>query len=438
MASQVIVEDFSGSGSLAGTSPGELTGVGAVWATYSSSGTPNNAFTRSGAGAVVTLPLDSFARLDPYSPSLTHSAGVTVVQAAVRPGMQMHVFFDTIDGYASINFNPDGSGAWAFDGPTSSGAGSFSAAALSPPSVARVEITSTQARYYISGALVATHSAGGMPYGSPITSIRFGQLASFSNGLANGAVVTALFELQAVTDTVSGPLGPAGNTARISAPGPLQAMGAWIGIGRFAQVSAPSPIGAPALRIEHDFTGQLDAVGAVEIYVCDLVDEEYGDSIRVPISSWQGTMRLDGSCYLQAVIPAVADLASTINGLGEAAVFIISRCARLPNGDLVVSEMARSLAENRQFDQGPQRWTCTLSGYSAAMTAPEGGIPPLRILRGVRSISSGGASVRVRCAIDWFLRPGTPAMAGAVALIPDWISYYVGGGDAYMDAGVRA
>lgn len=433
MASQSIVEDFTGSGTLASTSPGDLTGVSASWATYSSGGTPNNAFTRSSGGATVVLPLASFARLD--LTTLEHTSGVTTVQATIRPGMQMRVAFDMDESLISLSINPDGSGAWVFEGPTSTGSGTFTGSAVSDPVTIRVEFTSTQTRYYVDDTLKATKTAG-MYYGIVATSIRFGQLGTFSNGTSDGVTVAALYELQVLTETTTGPLGPSGPSFSVSAPGPLQAPAVRLGVGRFAQIAVPGPLGAAAVHIDHDFTGQLEAVGAVEFYVCDLVDE--AGTIRVPISSWQGTLQLDGSSYLQAVIPAAADVAATINGLADGAVFVISRCARLPDGDVVVNEMARSPIEERQFDQGPQRFTCTLSGYSGAMTAPEGDGPPLRILQGLRSVSSGTSGVRVRCAIDWFLRPGASAVAGEVALIPDWISYYVGGGDAYMDAGERA
>ena len=222
----------------------------------------------------------------------------------------------------------------------------------------------------------------------------------------------------------------------LSAPGVLGAVEILGEVQPVGQISASGPLAQAHIFISHDFTGILDAVGAVDFYVCDLVDD--AGTTRAPISSWQGTLQLDGSCYLQAVVPAAADFVAIINALGTGAEFVISRCARLPDGAVVVNEMARSPIEQLQFDQGPQRFTCTLSGYSGAMTAPEGEGPPLRVLRGLRSVSSGTSGVRVRCAIDWFLRPGAAALAGDVVLIPDWISYYVGGGDAYMDAGERA
>ena len=435
MASQVIVEDFTGSGTLAGTSPGGLTGVGATWATYTTGGSANNAFTRSAGGATVILPLASVARLDPGFPSMTHSAGVTTAQATVRPGVHFDVLFAAEDTTVRLSINPDGSGAWFFDSPASFGSGSFTGGALPASVVLRIELTSSQTRFYVGDALAATHGVG-MSYGAIVTNIRIWPLSTFGNGEANGTTVVALHELQAKTEAASGPLGPAGASARVETPGPLQALAAMVGVGRFAQISVASPLGAGAAHLEHDFTDRLEAVGAVEFYVCDLVE---GSAVtRIPISSWQGTLQLDGSCYLQAVVPAAADFVAIINALGPGAEFVISRCARLPDGAVVVSEMARSVIEERQLDQGPQRYTCTLSGYSAAMAAPVGDGPPVRVLRDLRSVSSGTSGVRVRCAIDWFLRPGAAAMAGALAIVPDWINYYVGGGDAYMDAGERA
>lgn len=435
MASQVITEDFTGSGTLAGTSPGELTGVGATWVTVDSGGSAYNAFTRSGAGATVVLPLDSMARLDPAGPALIHSAGVTVVQASVRPGMQLDVLLEVVDIFLSLGVHPDGSGFWQFDSPASFGSAAIAGPALSTPAVLRIELTDTQARYYVNDALKATHGAG-RAYGAAITAIRLGPLATFSNGQAAATTVTALAELQVMTETTSGPLGPAGAQIRAEAASPLASSAAHIGVGRFIQAQAPNPLSAARLQLDHDFTAAMLSGGASEFYVCDLVD---GDELtRAPISSWQGTLQLDGAAYLQAVIPAAADMAALIASLSDEAVFVVSRGAMLADGRIVISEMARSGVDEYQLDQGAQRYTCTISGYSAAVTAPVGDGPPLRILRDVRSVSTGSSGVRVRCAIDWFLRPGAFAQAGAVVLAPDWINYYVGGGDAYMDAGERA
>jgi hypothetical protein len=237
-----------------------------------------------------------------------------------------------------------------------------------------------------------------------------------------------------------GPLGAAallahgGMLARLVAAGPLGA-GQLLAYARpVSLLSAPGPLGASRLTAEHDFTSIIEALGVVDFYTCELVD---GSTLQVPISSWQGTQQTDGACYLQAVIPAVADLAAAINALTATAEFVIKRCARLPDGFIASVELARSVVEQVQLDRGPQRYTCTLSGYSAAITAPGGSGPPLRVLQGVRSISTGTSGTRTRCAINWLLRPGGSATAGDVPLVADYINYYVQGSDAYMDVGER-
>ena len=190
------------------------------------------------------------------------------------------------------------------------------------------------------------------------------------------------------------------------------------------------------VRAFHDFTAQLEQAGATTYYACNLVD---GSVVaRVPISSWQGTLQTAGAAYLQAVIPAVASTAAMIAALSSGAVFVIYRGARLPDGTAIEQEMARSLIDTTQFDQGPQRYTCTISGYSDAIAPPTSAYPATdRTLRGVRSISSGAGGVRVRCAVDWFLRPGQIAIAGGAPFVAGYLNYYALTGDSYMDVGER-
>ncbi len=434
MASQVVVEDFTGAGTLAGTSP-DLTGIStATWSTTTSGGTPNNAFTRSAGGATVVLPHSSIARIE--FDTLTHTSGVTTVQGSVRPGTQMRAEFELDEYVVWMMCHPDGSGSWTFDG-ASFGSGSFTGSALSSPAVMRIEITTTQARFYVNNTLKATHSSGGMYSGATVTAVRFLPQSTFANGEANGTTVAALREFQVKTEAASGPLGPAGVGGDIVVRSPLGAPILHAITGRTGIVAVHSPLGFARVIVEHDWTGLLAGGGAVEFYVCDLIDD--GEVVaRLPISSWQGTARLDASSYLQAVVPAVADHVSIINSLSDSAIFSVSRGARLPTGEVIVSEMARSVIDEVQLDQGAQRYTCTLSGYSAAIGEPITETPPARTLQGVRSVSSSTGSVRVRCEVDWFLKPGAPAVAGALALVPTYISYFVGNGDAYMDAGESA
>jgi len=216
--------------------------------------------------------------------------------------------------------------------------------------------------------------------------------------------------------------------ARSMAASPL---GSPLVLARFPVVvfaSAPGPLAAPQALAFHDFTGQLGDV--VTRYVMDLVTPT--GTVRVPISSWQATLQTGSSNYVQCVIPAAAPWSEAINTATE---FVIYRRAVLPNGLSIEYEMARSPAQTPQFDRGPQRHTCTLSGYSPAFAESEDPDAAYdRTLTGIRSISSGG-SYRVRCAIDWLLRPGQRAIVEGAPFVVSYINYYALASDSYMDAG---
>lgn len=200
-----------------------------------------------------------------------------------------------------------------------------------------------------------------------------------------------------------------------------------------ARAAAPSPLGAPAARALHDFTGLLGDV--ITRYAMDLITAT--GPVRIPISSWQATLQTSSANYLQCVIPACAPWAETIN---TATGFVIYRTATLPSGAVLEYEMTRAPAEQTQFDQGPERYTCTLSGYTDGFA--EDLDPPAaldRTLTGVRSVSSGTGGRRVRCAVDWLLRPGQRAIARGDAFVVSYINYYSPSGfDSYMDVGSRA
>jgi len=222
---------------------------------------------------------------------------------------------------------------------------------------------------------------------------------------------------------------------RLSAPSPLLTPGprllASFGVPAIPQgiVRAPSPLGVARGLARNDFTSALGT--AVTRYLMDLVTP--GGTVLVPISSWQATLQTGSSCYVQCVIPACSPWAAAINAATE---FVIYRRAVLPGAASIEVEMARAPAETAQFDQGAQRYTCTLSGYAAAFA--EDLDPPAlfdRALTGVRSVSRGN-KVRVRCAIDWLLRPGHRAFVQGVPFVVRYINYYAPAtGDAYMDAG---
>lgn len=217
--------------------------------------------------------------------------------------------------------------------------------------------------------------------------------------------------------------------ALVQAPSPLGAPAVLALHLRAAWVQAPSPLGAPAVLATHDFSAAMG--DSITRFVMDLITPD--GTVRVPISSWQATLQSGSSCYVQCVVPACMTWVDAINAATE---FVIYRRADVPGTALAIEyEMARSPAEQAQFDQGPQRYTCTLSGYPDAFA--EDLDPPTaydRTLLGVRSISSGSA-MRVRCAVDWLLRPGHRAYVGAAPMIVRYINYYATGGDSYMDVG---
>ncbi len=198
-----------------------------------------------------------------------------------------------------------------------------------------------------------------------------------------------------------------------------------------AYATAASPLGAPLLLAVHDFTRALGDV--ISLYVADLLTP--GGAVRVPISSWQATLRTGSASYVQLVIPACTPWVAAINSATQ---MVIYRRAVLPGGTALEYEMVRAPADQVQFDQGAQRYTCTLSGYAnglAVVVDPSAAYD--RTLTGVRSVSSNGSSGRrVRCAVDWLLRPGQRAWVGGVPFVVGYINYYSPTGfDSYMDVG---
>lgn len=220
--------------------------------------------------------------------------------------------------------------------------------------------------------------------------------------------------------------------AHTATPGPLGIPTALASMPLAGWAAAPSPLGAATATAYHDFTGQLGDL--ITRYTMDLITPT--GTVRVPVSSWQATLQTGSSNYVQCVIPACTVWVGAILAATE---FVISRRATLPNGAAIEMEMARAPADQAQFDQGPQRHTCTLSGYSDAFA--EDLDPPAtydRTLAGVRSISTGEGNLRVRCAIDWLLRPGHRAYVNGTPFVVGYINYYAPSGfDAYMDAGSR-
>ena len=292
--------------------------------------------------------------------------------------------------------------------------------------------------------LMSARAAAPTPLGAPAALATYGNnfyaRAAAPGPLGTPATLVQLVQLVLAAHTAApGPLGApsllaaALVAAYTAAPGPLGNPTALASMPLAGHAAAPSPLGSPAATAYHDFTGQLGDI--VTRYTMDLITPT--GTVRVAISTWQATLQTGSSNYVQCVIPACTMWVEAITTATE---FVISRRATLPSGAAIELEMASAPADQAQFDQGPQRHTCTLSGYAEAFV--EDLDPPViydRVLAGVRSISSGDSSLRVRCAIDWLLRPGHRAFVNGTPFLVGYINYYAPSGfDAYMDVGSRA
>lgn len=192
-----------------------------------------------------------------------------------------------------------------------------------------------------------------------------------------------------------------------------------------------SPINAPHGEPFIDWSIGIDPITTKIYYALDL-DDGILEPIRVPMSSWQATLQIGRANFLQAVIPAAGDWLSAINDRigGD---MIVSRGVRYENGTTQESEMARTPLQTSRYQTGPNRTTVTLSGYGQSPLA----LPAIRTLRNVRSVTVE-PGIRVRCEIDWFLRPGQTALWDGQPFTVAYINYYANASDEYMDVGERA
>lgn len=181
-----------------------------------------------------------------------------------------------------------------------------------------------------------------------------------------------------------------------------------------------------------DWAAAVDPITS-QVYYALEIDDGVLDPVRIPISSWQATVQFSRASYAQAVIPAADQWidAVTDRAAGE---FIVYRGVRFSDGEMLESELARAPLGQVRVDRGPTNVTMTISGY-ATLAPPAQSLT--RILQNVRSesIQSG---LRVRCDLDFFLRPGYMATARGTTFQVGYINYYVNSADEYMDVGEQA
>jgi hypothetical protein len=229
-----------------------------------------------------------------------------------------------------------------------------------------------------------------------------------------------------------------GLSARLAADSMLGAVSLLGSAGRFnARLSDASLLGQPAVRAFHDWTGRLAAL-ITERHVMDLSTP--GGLVRVPISSWQATLQTGGACFASCVIPACG---VWIDTLALATAFSVKRIAVLSSGEKIEVEVAAAPLQTLQIDQGPTNHTASLSGYGDAVPAVDNPSAVYdRTLAGLRSISTYSSGARVRCKMDWLLRPAMRALYADTSMVVAYINYTAtltsGGVEAYMDVGERS
>lgn len=257
-----------------------------------------------------------------------------------------------------------------------------------------------------------------------------------SGDAVSGDWLAVAIDAVVIRSAAPSPLGAAelrmvAQSALVSAPSPLGVIELRIVAHLGVWAAAPSPLGAAATLVVHDFTTKLGD-GRTQ-YVMDLTTPD--GVVRVPISSWQATLQAGAASYLQAVVPAAAEV---VDALETATAFAILRRAVVPDGTAIEYEMAAMPVQTRTLDRGPYRSTMTLAGYAEAFAEGEESAAAFaRVLHGVRSISTGPSGHRVRCAIDWLLRPGHRATVEGEQFTVAYINFYVNANDAYADVGER-
>ena len=182
-----------------------------------------------------------------------------------------------------------------------------------------------------------------------------------------------------------------------------------------------------------DWSASIDPATSQTYYALEVIADSLS-AVRIPISSWQATIQAGRASYAQAVIPAAVQWVDTIEDRSDGE-FIVYRGVRFANGETQESTLARAPIQQINLDRGPINVTMRVSGYA---TIPGSAQALVRTLRNVRSQSVSSAGTRVRCDIDWFLRPGHTAIALDSEIAVAYINYYVNDSDEYMDVGERA
>ncbi|CAH1044574.1 hypothetical protein [Halomonas sp. TD01] len=167
----------------------------------------------------------------------------------------------------------------------------------------------------------------------------------------------------------------------------------------------------------------FNPIERTEVYLLDIGIH------RVPMSSFQATMRRQGKSFLQVIVPNGDE---SLSALQYGSMMRVQLGYYYPSNDEFdgLEVIAQVPLEIIRSDQGPTRNTLSLSGYGDV----EQGASITRSLIGVSTRSINQGVRRVRCSVDLLLRPGDTAIdQDGSEFVVDQIQYFVNANSAAME-----
>ena len=157
------------------------------------------------------------------------------------------------------------------------------------------------------------------------------------------------------------------------------------------------------------------------VYIFTLTGSRDGqEDITIPISSAQSRLRDGEPTYLSVVIPSSEYFeAVTLRPNGE---MILQRGVMMPGGAMQLEEIARVTLEDIRIDEGPRNQSVSLSGHATMSNST----PKTVELTGASYRNLTNGSLRYRCALNNFLRPGDTAIINGETLLVNSITYTIG------------
>jgi len=196
--------------------------------------------------------------------------------------------------------------------------------------------------------------------------------------------------------------------------------------------SINSVLARPRVFLENDFSSLLTfSTQKYKLKVSGTPE------LAIPISSWQATLQTDRQSFLQVVIPNASEYAADLSARAGTETFTVFGVGEVGNFT-IENAIASCGIDSLVVNSGPTRSTATISGYTDAFSADDAvaGLVGLVNIQQVNTTSTGAR--RIRCAINWLLRPGQEVQGGGYTFTASYINYFVTTtGQAYMDVGSR-